>query len=1550
MTETTAYLEAAEQATLEPRYVIALSFDDADTDVTYITSHADCQVPPGTTAINRIDGAIEVKGISGQSQRINPDKAQHTIGSVTFKLLDVNNEISTKLKTKLDGGDGLRNKQVQLYKGEITLANWSDYNLRLTYIVDGQIKYKNGVYTLSCSDIQRTAKKTIFVPHQGALTSTITAAQMTIPITAADAGNKFPLVAHDANYSSQPNVTVGYIKIDDEIICHSGWTDVNFTDLTVVQRGAFSTQNVEHVVTAGQDDQKKQVEEYIYLQMAAPKMVYAILTGILDGQAANLPDHWHLSIPTKYVDLAGFQNLGDDLWNPSTGKGRMARFMGLEKENGKDFIERELALWAGFFLSVKTDGSYSPVRLLSTLPFSAYSEVIDESEIISYGDLVYDQPAVINNVRIDWNWLDTEDRFTKSNQLLDTDSIAKYQSADQRAYEFRGVFTGAHSDNDIQSYADAILDRYHEPPVRLSLVLQPKWDKLAVGQTIRVTCPYVWDVYADAILDRVFEVQQVKTDWITGKVTVSLFGGVSNSGQAPVASSAVLQDSYYTAVGTNLASVLTIVGGVVTASGTVTGAALNTSAIYYYDGDLEIGAGVTVTCSLNVLLKIKGFLTINGTLVFSGTNTQSGVFGESQSGKPAYMFKVGLAPVQVLLLASKSAGDSGRWKQMPKFSLTNPDGLSIGGLPNNLMGIPGKTGDAADIGIPATPVAGGAGGDGGGGGVIISRGATIAGAGQVITSGDDGAPGSFGIISSSTIYGQTGAGGYPGGVLFLVDGNFSLPTFGGTKSIALTGASPDPAVDVYAKKNTAQVVNAGEVAYGQTGVSSIDMSAGLIRAQYLPQPKAPFEWYPSDEQQQATGYNNKPQGWADLTKSVLGGKGINIANYDYSVGDVIQPVPGTVNNADFSYSSVFYIGSQSHKLVSTGANPQVYLGANSTDYNIRMSPNRKWIVSAYVRSDVALSEVQFTLRTNGSGAHVSTPVLINAPTVDTWVQVSSVIDLSGDSSTGAILRIDGNQVSDGSTLRVDGIMIEEQVGELTEPSAYALPATDADLTAFNTALNSTNIADLPSVDVQSSVASTWFNGMEANELAGWVANTGHTVAAESVDKFSGAQSMRVTTTILDTDASGTIGGVSIQIPERLALSLAGKQAKISLYAKTDDAVSFAQAAYSTNGDGDLGWRTFKPDATWRKYNFTYTIPDSSAAGVDYFAIQSATDGSVLIDHVVISTESTENTQITHALQASNWSIQKTPNDAGLNSLVYSETIERIVAVGSLKDPVLTVSEAIVYLSDDAVDWTEYDVHAVLSGGGSKSNAVAVADNGSIIVVGGWKGEFGAAEAMIATSTNGTTWTERTAPNPSATITQIIWGGGLFVAVGYDDGTDAYIITSPDGITWTERSNPKAFWLHDIIYEDGIYIAGGRSDGVDAYLITSADAITWTERSNTTINNIYEIAYNNGEFIAAGEINTGVYIVSPDGINWFERGYPATAPLNHIRSIAKGRHGLLMVGSGGLILSSVDGVTWEQRTQAIFTQLQAVIYHNNRYICVGDYNGVDSAGIITSLVL
>ena len=791
----------------------AVSIQSSDVDEYYLTTHADAELPADVWSWDRLDNSII--DITGQTQRVIPDRAQHTIGNIKIRLLDIDAALTERIRERLVTGEGLRYKRVRLYKGFGDLNSWDDYALRFTYLID-DVTYLNGVYTLVCSDVQRTEKTEIFDAHQGVLTSTITSTAASIPITIAGAAEKFPLLEHDSNYQSDADKTVGYIQIDEEIIRHLGW-NAGKTELTVDTggRGALNTAAAVHTVTASTDDQKKKVVEYIYIEMNTPRLIYAVLTGKIENQFGNMPAHWSLGISTDFVRRSDFVGIGPDLWEPISDAGRMAKFQGLERVTAKSFIEKELLLWCGAFTPVYADGALGLKKFQNILPRSSYTAHLREWDIVSYGALQHDQKAVINNLVIQYNYLPVIERYTKTVQLVDTTSISKYGLALLRIFQFQGVFVGKHSIADVQSYFDQIRDRYSAPPLRLKIEVMPEWDLLDVGDSVRVDLEYVRDYNQDSTLSRTFEIQQIRNNWKTGIVSLDLFGGIERSSKESLSTAAVMNDSFYTAKGTELSTVLTISAGVVTANGTLTGDVLDhENAVYYYDGDLTISSGVTVTIEDNVQLRIKGFLTINGSIDGSGQGYAGAAATGTRFGAVGTQGLVGISRTYPGVDIDRRSGiwgqlspifrkESNRYSSGPGLNsfnglnIINPDGLSLEGLPPNLQGTAGASGHgAAEDRSYRAP--GGAGGAGGAGLVVIARGVAIGGSGDINLSGGDGAsPSSFEESTTAfdfICYAGAGQGGFPGGVIFMLDGDVEAPF--PSSIICEAGATPIPSVDV----------------------------------------------------------------------------------------------------------------------------------------------------------------------------------------------------------------------------------------------------------------------------------------------------------------------------------------------------------------------------------------------------------------------------------------------------------------------------------------------------------------------------------------------------------------------------------------------------------------------------------------------------------------------------------------------------------------------------------------------------------------------------------
>lgn len=628
----------------QPLFVVRLSWDSADTDYTYLTSSADCALPTSSPAVDSIQGTV--LAISGQTQKINPDIANSTIGGITIKLSDVTSndspplttQITTKMNTKLVAGDGLRGKVVRVYVGYEAMP-FTSYDLRLTYVIDS-VSYKDGIYTIAASDIQRAARHKLFTPDETTLNSSISATDLIIPVVSIDT-TLFPAVTHGAEWDIRPSQTVAFIKIEKEVICITGGISFDTTNgwhCTALSRGALNTVAVEHTVDSGTTDSRKpKVKEHVYLEGAAPKVIYAILTGqLLNGNSPEdtLPDHWHLGISTSFVRLTDFKTLGDDLWNDSDDSGKKVRIENPGTQDGKKYIEKEMLLWMGCFMPVYSTGELGLKKLSGVLSDASYLATFDKYNITDYSSLDHDMKSVINDIRVKWNWVDSKEVFTKDSVFIDQDSIDKHGTADTKEFKFKTVYTGLHTDEDLFTYFDVLRSRYSGPPLLIDIKALPSMGYLEVGDTVRVVLDQVRDMTKNTTLDRTFEIQQVQTNWSTGALSFKLFGSSQKAGELTRTSlSTVLLDTFYTQEGTSLdssdspAGPLTIVAGHVTANGTITGHATDiddATAIYYYDGDLTINSGVTVTIQENVQLRIKGALSIIGTIDGIGNGATGG--------------------------------------------------------------------------------------------------------------------------------------------------------------------------------------------------------------------------------------------------------------------------------------------------------------------------------------------------------------------------------------------------------------------------------------------------------------------------------------------------------------------------------------------------------------------------------------------------------------------------------------------------------------------------------------------------------------------------------------------------------------------------------------------------------------------------------------------------------------------------------------------------------------------------------------------------------------
>lgn len=846
-TDAAPFAAANTRAYKEPRFVVQIEYVSVSL---YLSSHADIASVPES----HIPGCLMEPSIT--SQKLNPDQGRAEIGSASFSVADLDQHFTDTIRGLHAAGEGLRDRTCRFYLGYKGL-DFADFQLVGTQIVK-EARYDKGAYRISCNDVQRSARKDIFDLAQTTLAQTVEAADATIFVSST-AG--FERCKHGTSYSDAASSTVGYLKIKDEVIRYTASSTTSFTGCT---RGALGTQAARYVVDgATPTNRREKVAEYVYLELPGPKLAYALLTGVLYGDSANLPAKWHLGIPTSFVRLADFTDIGDDVWDTaSDANGVILRFEGIVKGDGKAFIELEVLRLLAMFMPVYASGELGLKRMTRVLSDASGVLTLDESNSVSVGELEHDMEALHNAFSISWNWNGKD--FTRTTTYLDATSATKHGLAPTLELKFKGLYGGRHTDGLVFKTLDCVRDRYSAPPVRMRIEVFHSLNRIEVGDVLRAVYRNVRDyTQAAESIDRAFEVQGISVDHYKGGVTLDLFGSTSRASiESPTGSTTALPDAYYTALGTNLAGVMTIAGGVVSggpytlAGGTDIRAAGST---WYYNGDLTIPAGVTVNITGNVQLRIKGYLTINGTISGVGGGW-AGVADSGDTtivhGNPGWVGNArGLDGIQRINFDSDKLKiktnpcqlTQGKHASFP-FMQLEVSGNTLKGLPTDIRGTGGGPGGKiVHEGTGSFYASGGTGAAGGAGLCTVSRGFGIGANASINLSGAAATAASAYTYNDNSgkhadLFPGTGGAGGPGGFLLLIDGSLlSVPDLAG-RFVSRSGIVTLPAFRTAlldgepAKFKYKDAPLAGYLEEPSV-ISDLDLSFSASRIQYIPAPE-----------------------------------------------------------------------------------------------------------------------------------------------------------------------------------------------------------------------------------------------------------------------------------------------------------------------------------------------------------------------------------------------------------------------------------------------------------------------------------------------------------------------------------------------------------------------------------------------------------------------------------------------------------------------------------------------------------------------------------------
>ncbi len=800
--DSTQFALKNEAANREPRCVIRIEFDTASP---HLTSHDDITGVPGTP----IYGVVQKP--SAISQRIIPDEGRSEIGSFTFTLVDKNSQFTDAMRAQLANRAGLRKRRAQFYVGYKGDA-FSQFQLFQTQVVS-RCKYKSGQYEINCSDITRELRQEVFRPNFTTLRDSVTATDLVIPVYDTSG---LQMIYHGPSYGDAPNSTVGYARIEDEIVRYASKSaDALYID-GASGRGCLNTKPAAHAVDVGTTAERRtKVEEFIYLEGPGPQLAYAILTGQFYGTAYTLPQNWNLGIDTSFVKASDFTAIGGDLWNTTDEtKSFPFRFDGLKQQDGKKFLEQQIYLLLGCYSPVYADGTIGLRRMTGVISDAAPVATLTERELTGLSDLEHEYTLLHNTFRIDWAWNPISESYERDTGFLDADSIEIHDESPLTGYQFKGLHSSRATDSSIATRLDSIRDRYAQPPQTLSATVLGSLNRLEVGDIVRIRVPpEILRDFAGPSGDynRSFEVQQRTYDWYSGDVTLELFGSSARPESIPSTkdpTTRALPDAWYTSQGASLSTVIPIAGNLAsTGSFTINGPTTLTAAgaIFYWDNDLTVPNGCNITITGNVQIRIRGFLTFNGTINGTGgglagvADPGTGSWDATFSGNSGYLGHArgwdGIRSNGQVTRTPHQYGQTlgvpttrGLYESFPFLTLQVIGGVLVG-LPTDLRGTGGGPGGRLVSSSDSIVHIGDAGTAGGAGLAIICRGMGFGVSALITLNGVN-------SVSATTVQslngvptfpGAGGAGG-PGALLILLDGNnISVPVITG-KFVATTGS------------------------------------------------------------------------------------------------------------------------------------------------------------------------------------------------------------------------------------------------------------------------------------------------------------------------------------------------------------------------------------------------------------------------------------------------------------------------------------------------------------------------------------------------------------------------------------------------------------------------------------------------------------------------------------------------------------------------------------------------------------------------------------------
>lgn len=190
---------------------------------------------------------------------------------------------------------------------------------------------------------------------------------------------------------------------------------------------------------------------------------------------------------------------------------------------------------------------------------------------------------------------------------------------------------------------------------------------------------------------------------------------------------------------------------------------------------------------------------------------------------------------------------------------------------------------------------------------------------------------------------------------------------------------------------------------------------------------AESQWHPTTQSTEAEVA--RPPG--------IAGSGVNILLRRYSSFDDETLPPIMTSNLTAELWPDGYNASQCVTLKSTGLNGYIWFCAHDADWPIKLTDNKRWLLSVYTRAPVASQAytARLNLTSNGSSSELLEYSATTSSVANEWKRQRLALDFTDKDATKLRFGIKFSGAA-GQSMSVDALMLEEWVGDSQIPSAF----------------------------------------------------------------------------------------------------------------------------------------------------------------------------------------------------------------------------------------------------------------------------------------------------------------------------------------------------------------------------------------------------------------------------------------------------------------------------------------------------------------------------------